>query len=107
MMVMYAGGRMQPLPDLSGFTGFDWDDGNLTKNWQKQDVACEECEQVFFNAPLLLFEDREHSELEARYYVLGKTDAGRRLFLVFTPRGSRIRVISARDMSEQERRRYR
>jgi uncharacterized protein len=94
-------------PDLSGFTGFDWDDGNLTKNWQKHEVSCEECEQVFFNTPLLLSDDQAHSALEERVYVLGKKDAGRRLFLVFTPRGSLIRVISARDMTELERRRYR
>ncbi|MEK6801688.1 MAG: BrnT family toxin [Nitrospirota bacterium] len=38
--------------------------------------------------------------------VLGHTDASRKLFLVFTIRKRRIRIISARDMSTKERRQY-
>jgi uncharacterized protein len=93
--------------DLSRFTGFDWDAGNLTKNWLKHDVTSEECEQVFFNVPLLVYFDRKHSQIEDRYYAYGRTDVGRKLLVVFTPRGSLIRVISARDMTDVERRRYR
>ena len=93
--------------DLSQFTGFDWDEGNLTKNWLKHDVTTEECEQVFFNTPLLLHFDKKHSQTEDRYYAYGRTDVSRKLLVVFTPRGSLIRVISARDMTEAERRRYR
>jgi uncharacterized DUF497 family protein len=44
-----------------------------------------------------------HSQKEPRYYVLGHTIAGRRLFIAFTIRGDKIRVISARDMSKKER----
>ena len=39
-------------------------------------------------------------------YVLGKADTGRFLFLVFTVRRNRIRVISARDMNKKERTAY-
>ncbi len=92
--------------DLSRFAGFNWDEGNREKSRDKHGVAPEECEQVFFNRPLLVHYDRGHSKSEERYYVLGRTDAGRRLFLVFTPRGELIRVISARDMTGPERRRY-
>lgn len=52
-------------------------------------------------------DDLAHSAVEPRYYVLGQTDAGRRLFIVFTIRRRRIRIISARDMSPKERRAYR
>ena len=55
----------------------------------------------------LLGSDQEHSGREERFYALGQTDAGRLLFLVFTVRGSLIRLISARDMSRKERRIYR
>jgi uncharacterized DUF497 family protein len=41
-----------------------------------------------------------------RFYALGRTDGERRLFVVFTLRGTRIRVISARDMSRKERDEY-
>jgi uncharacterized DUF497 family protein len=51
----------------------------------------------------LVFPDEEHSEGEQRYYVLGRTDKGRRLFVVFTPRRDKIRVISAREMTKRER----
>ncbi len=51
-------------------------------------------------------EDKPHSEQEARYYVLGTSDAGRLLFIVFAVRGDQIRVVSARDMNKKERRKY-
>jgi hypothetical protein len=58
---------------------------------------------VFFNLPLLLQEDVGHSTKEPRYLVLGQTNAGRPLFIAFTVRNEKIRVISARDMSQKER----
>lgn len=91
---------------LLGLEGFDWNEGNLTKSWEKHRVTPWECEQVFFNLPLVIAEDAPHSTVERRYYVLGQTDADRRLFLVFTIRSRKIRIISARDMSAQERRKY-
>ena len=97
---------MGVLDDLARCTGFDWDEGNLTKNWARHRVAGAECEQVFFNRPLVASPDEEHSEKESRYYVLGQTDAGRQLFVVFTVRGGLIRVISARDMNRRERAEY-
>ena len=88
--------------DLSTLTGFDWDDKNHEKNWDKHGVLASECEEVFFNLPLLLQPDPSHSQKEPRYYVLGHTIVGRRLFIAFTVRGDKIRVISARDMSKKE-----
>jgi uncharacterized protein len=89
--------------DLNSVTGFDWDDNNREKNWEKHQVSAGECEEVFFNIPLLLEDDPAHSQKEPRYYVLGHTIAGRRLFIAFTLREDKIRVISARDMSKKER----
>ena len=89
--------------DFSSVTGFEWDAGNRNKNWEKHQVSSSECEEVFFNLPLLLQPDEAHSQSEARYYVLGQTNAGRRLFIVFTIRDKKVRVISARDMSKRER----
>lgn len=92
--------------DFGFFDSFQWDEGNDTKNWIKHKVSKLESEQVFFNEPLLLFHDHKHSEEEDRYYVLGHTDNHRKLMIVFTHRGSQIRIISARDMSEKERKIY-
>ena len=50
--------------------------------------------------------DIRHSKHEKRYYALGQTSAGRRLFVVFTVRRKLIRVISARDMNRNETETY-
>lgn len=91
---------------LAKARGFQWDDGNAEKNWDKHQVAQAECEQPFFNQPLIVAADAKHSEEEPRFYLLGKTDLGRRLFIVFTLRNDLIRIISARDMSRRERKEY-
>ena len=91
---------------LKGCTGFDWDEGNLEKNWELHRVPFWEAEEIFFNEPLVIKADREHSKQEARYLALGRTDSGRRLFVAFTIRLSLIRVISARDMTRREARAY-
>ncbi len=62
-----------------------------------------ECEELFFNYPLLVATDVLHSNAELRFVALGKTEVGRRLFAVFTIRDRRMRVISARAMSRKER----
>ena len=83
------------------------DEGNQEKNWIRHHVSVAECEQVFFNAPpLLLAPDEKHSGGESRYYALGQTNAGRRLFVVVTIRDKLMRVVSARDMSRREWKEY-
>lgn len=94
------------MVDFDSIDGFEWDDNNRTKNWDKHQVSTSECEEVFFNLPLLLADDVKHSQEEKRFYVLGQTNAGRRLFISFTIRKNKIRVISARDMSRKERKIY-
>jgi uncharacterized protein len=92
--------------DGSKATEFEWDAANAEKNWLRHRVSPAECEQVFFNCPLVVDEDELHSREELRYYALGQSDAGRPLFVVFTFRGERVRVISARDMTRRERKEY-
>ena|SRR5215207_2566861 len=87
-------------------TEFDWDGGNAEKNWQRHRVSQAECEQIFFNRPLVVADDERHSESELRFFALGQTDRGRLLFVVYTLRGERVRVISARDMTRTERKDY-
>jgi len=87
---------------LNKCTGFDWDDGNASKNWEKHSVSQTECEQVFFNKPLLLLSDEKHSKAEKRYHALGVTNINKLLFITFTLRKDQIRVISARTMNKKE-----
>lgn len=91
---------------LPEFEGFDWDRGNVEKNWLSHQVTPQKAEQVFFNLPLVVADDVKHSRSEKRYLVLGQTDEDRPLFIAFTLRKGRIRVISARDMNRKEREVY-
>jgi uncharacterized DUF497 family protein len=92
--------------EFSGFLGFEWDRGNIDKNLVKQNVENWECEQLFFNKPLLVLEDSKHSLSEKRWAAFGRTDSGRLLVVIFAQRNNLIRVISARDMNSRERKFY-
>jgi len=70
---------------------------------EKHGVTASEAEQGFFNQPLLMQEDAKHSQAEPRFHGLGITHTARKLHIAFTVRGTRIRVISARDMHRKER----
>ena len=98
-------GNIHFMLNLTKITGFDWDDGNARKSQEKHSVSRGEAEQVFFNDPLLLVEDKKQSLKEARYHAYGKTNDGRKLHITFTLRhhDTLIRVISARDMHRKER----
>jgi len=85
---------------------FDWDEGNIEKNWERHRVSHIECEEIFFNRPITVKKDDPHSTSEGRYFVLGRTDTDRLLFIVFTLRGNEIRLILARDMNRKERKIY-
>ena len=86
--------------------GFEWDEGNILKSWERHRVSASECEQAFFNRPIVAFPDVAHSSDEPRFYALGQTDAARYIFIVLTVRNNLIRVISARDMSRKERKAF-
>ena len=93
----------------SGFSqldGFEWDEENRDKNRLKHKVSNGECEELFFNQPLIILDDHKHSVEEKRYAAYGMTNEGRRLMVYFTVRKTKYRVISARDMHRKERRFY-
>ena len=82
---------------------FDWDEGNSGKNSKKHGVADTECEEVFFDENKVVYKDQLHTEQEDRFILLGKTKDSRLLYVVFTFRyGSKVRVISARDVERKE-----
>ena len=89
--------------DPARSTGFEWDAGNLNKNSAKHDVTCREAEEIFFNQPLIIAPASTHSRAEPRFRVLGRTNQNRLLHLNFTPRGDKLRIISARPMNRKER----
>ncbi len=94
---------MSDCLDIEKVTGFDWDDGNVYKNKHKHGLDYWIIEEIFFNNPLLIHQDIKHSTQECRCYSLGCSDNGEKLFVVFTLRERKIRVISARLMNKKER----
>ena len=88
---------------IDDIVGFDWDEGNRYKNEKKHGLKWQLIEEVFFNEPLFIFEDPQHSKEECRCFALGYTDDINYLFIVFTKRKNHIRVISARMMNKKER----
>ena len=91
---------------LAACTGFDWDEFNAVKNWERHRVTPEEAEDIFFHDPFVMRADSSHSKSEKRFRALGKTSGNRRLFAAFTIRGTRIRIISVRDMNQRENEAY-
>lgn len=83
-------------------TGFDWDDGNWPK-CGKHGVSREEIEQVLLGEPAVMT-DPFHDEPRMR--AIGKTQAGRYVFLAFMLREidgqTKLRPISARYMHPKE-----
>jgi hypothetical protein len=84
--------------------GFDWDRGNREK-CQKHGVSAAEIEALFAGE-LTIFPDEGHSRDEERIKAIGRTAKGRCVFLVYTVRKRRgkllIRPISARYMHRNE-----
>lgn len=92
--------------DFSKLEGFEWDQWNVNKNWEKHKVDYKECEEIFINEPVRIFDDNIHSKSEKRYAALGKTNKGRCLVVFFTIRKKKIRIISARDQGQKDRKVY-
>ena len=85
---------------------FSWDKGNEDKNLTKHKVTNQECEEAFLTYPAVVVPDIKHSINESRYLLLGETSFNRTLLIIFTLRGNKVRVISARDMGKKERSLY-
>ena len=84
---------------------FDWDKHNV-EHVKRHHIEPSESEEVFFNQGFKFVQDPTHSKTEERFIAIGATNLGRHLFVSFTFRGSRVRIITARDMRQKERRKY-
>lgn len=85
---------------------FEWDYGNRGKNFTRHRVADQECEEVFFDPRKKILRDLLHSGREERFILIGRTKMERLLFMVFTMRKDKIRVVSARDLNKKEKHLY-
>lgn len=85
---------------------FEWDKWNLDKSYFKHGVTPKETEEVFIDDESIVLPDLKHSQKEDRFIIVGKSLSKRDLFIIFTPRGSKTRVISARRMHKKEVEQY-
>lgn len=85
---------------------FEWDKGNIDKNWLRHEVANTEIEEVFSDKEKVLGPDMQHSAAEPRHFLLGRTKNGRLLYVILTLRKGKVRAISARDVNKKQRRFY-
>jgi uncharacterized DUF497 family protein len=84
-----------------------WLEEILEKLWRKHQVDEHEVVEVLQNRPRFRFVERGLREGEDVYVAAGRTDAGRFLLVFFVLKTSgEALILSARDMSPAERRRY-
>ena len=94
---------MKSLPSI---LEFDWDKNNSSKSYIKHSITSKEAEEIFVSEDLLTREDPVHSVAEERYIAIGKTNEGKHLFVVFTYREEKVRIVSARRMHQKEINKY-
>jgi uncharacterized protein len=92
--------------DLGKIKGFEWDSGNIDKSYKKHGVTPNEAEKIFLDKDVVLQEDIKHTQDEERSIAIGKTRNKQVLFVVFTVRNKRVRIISARRANKKEWRQY-
>jgi hypothetical protein len=87
-------------------TLFEWDRHRAETNLRKHGVSFEEAQTVFTDPLSITLPDPDHSEDEERFIDIGTSDNRRVLVVVYTERGQRIRLISARKATPVERKQY-
>lgn len=85
---------------------FEWDLDKAAANRAKHGVAFEEAGTVFADSLSFSRPDPRHSHGAARFAILGRSARGRLLSVFYTERGSRTRIISAREATRRERGTY-
>lgn len=84
---------------------FEWDAEKASRNFEKHGVLFKHAANVFLDPARADAEDGRRSYGEERRVVFGKID-GELFAIVYTLRGSMIRLISARKANDRERRKY-
>jgi uncharacterized DUF497 family protein len=85
---------------------FEWDETKAHTNQRKHGVSFSEASEVFSDEHSSCVHDPDHSDNEDRYLLFGVSLKGNYLVVSFTERLETIRIISARQMTRQERNAY-
>jgi len=92
--------------DLNKIIGFEWDKWNIDKSYKKHGISPNETEEVFLDERVQIKKDIKHQEQEDRFIAIGKTTEKKLLFVVFTIRKDKIRIISGRTANKKEKEVY-
>ena len=85
---------------------FDWDKDKAKKNLQKHGVSFDEAMTVWNDEFAGFLDDPGHSIGEARYILIGYSSRNNLLFISFTERHDKIRIINSRKATKSERKRH-
>jgi uncharacterized protein len=85
---------------------FDWDKRKASANERKHGVTFEEAASIFGDPLAITFADPDHSIAEYRYVTFGVSRLSRLLVVCHTGDSDKMRIISARMMTRQERKIY-
>jgi uncharacterized DUF497 family protein len=85
---------------------FEWDPEKGVANFRKHGVSFEEATTVFGDPVAMNMPDPDHSLTEERFVLLGLSHRLRLLVVAYAERGTRTRLISAREATRKERRQY-
>jgi len=85
---------------------FEWNPDKAALNLEKHGVSFQEAATVFNDPLSMTFPDPEHSIGESRYVIIGLSRFGQLLVVAHTDRDAKVRIISARKATRQERRFY-
>jgi uncharacterized DUF497 family protein len=85
---------------------FEWDNKKARRNLKIHGVSFDEASTAFSDPLSITINDPLHSENEERFVLIGHSKKGSLLVVVHTDRGERIRIISARVVTNRERDRY-
>jgi hypothetical protein len=81
---------------------FEWDESKAENNQHKHGVSFQEASSCFYDPHQVAFYDPDHSEEEDREILVGHSNQGRLLLVVYTLREDTIRLISARSATKRE-----
>lgn len=91
---------------LDKYKEFEWDRGNIDKSYKKHGITPNQAEEVLLDEKAIVLRDFKHSQNEERYALIGATFDRKILFIVFTLRDKKIRIISARLADRKEENKY-
>lgn len=84
----------------------EWDEVKNLYNQRTHDISFEEAATVFYDPLEITLNDTDHSSSEYRFLIIGESDAGRLMVVSYTERAGKIRLISARKPTRNERKDY-